>query len=118
MLRIVILIVAFFALTTNTYSEEPSVSPDLSHPTQSFYSAPLDRLSSGFVNVVTSPLELINQPREELKRADFFPAIIPGIVRGIGWFGVRLGVGIFEIVTFPVPWKPHLDRINLDWLSL
>ncbi|MBI3999290.1 MAG: exosortase system-associated protein, TIGR04073 family [Candidatus Omnitrophica bacterium] len=98
--------------------QKPGEKPDLSQPRQSFYSAPIDRLNSGFINMVSGPFELVNQLREEIKRTNPVRALIPGIFRGVSWFVVREAVGIFEIGTFFVPWKPHLEPIDLDWLSV
>ena len=68
------------------------------------------------MNIVTGPLELIYQFKEEIKRTDPLRGAIPGVFRGVTWFAVREVVGVFEIVTFPIPWKPHLKPFDTDWL--
>ncbi len=109
----------FFASGCARFSKQkPGEKPDLSQPRQSFYSAPLERLNSGFMNIVTGPLELVYQPKEEIKRTDPLRGLIPGVVRGITWFAVREVVGVFEVVTFPIPWKPHLKPFDTDWLHV
>ena len=101
---------------TRFSKQKPGEKPDLSQPRQSFYSAPLERFNSGVMNIVTGPLELVYQPKEEIKRTDPLRGLIPGVVRGVTWFAVREVIGIFEIVTFPIPWKSHLKPFDTDWL--
>lgn len=107
----------FFTSSCTRFSKQkPGEKPDLSQPRQSFYSAPLERLNSGFMNIVTGPLELIYQPKEEMKRTDPLRGLIPGVVKGVTWLVVREVVGIFEIGTFILPFKPHLQPFDTDWL--
>ena len=113
----VILCLSFFMSACTRFSKQkPGEHPNLSQPRQSFYSAPLERFNSGFMNIVTGPLELIYQFKEEIKRAGPVRGLIPGVFRGVTWFAVREAVGIFEIVTFPIPWKSHLKPFDTDWL--
>ncbi len=92
-------------------------TPDLSQPRQSVYSAPVTRLNSGFFNVLTGVIEPVNQMREELKRTNPVQGFIPGFFNGAAWLVVREAVGIFEILTFYLPLEPHLDPIDLGWLT-
>lgn len=92
-------------------------SPDLSQPHESWYSAPLDRLTSGFVNIVYGPIELFYHLKEEIKRTNPVEGLIPGLAKGITWVVVREVVGVFEVVTFFIPWKSHLPRPDWEWLQ-
>ena len=92
-------------------------TPDLSQPRQSLYSAPVTRLNSGFMNVLSGLLEPVNQMREEVKRTNPIRGFIPGAMNGVAWLMVREAVGIFEILTFYLPLEPHLDPINIEWLT-
>jgi len=94
------------------------IQTDLSQPSQSFYSAPVERLGSGFSNIVYGPLELIYQFKEEIKRTDPIRGTVPGVIRGVSWFAAREVVGVFELVTFFLPLKPHLEPFNTDWLHI
>lgn len=96
--------------------QKPGEKPDLSQPRQSFYSAPIERFNSGFMNIVTGPVELFYQPTKEITRTSPLQGLLPGIFRGVSWFALREVVGAFEIVTFPIPWKPHLKPLDSDWL--
>ncbi len=93
-------------------------SDDLQNPTQSWYSHPLERLGDGFANIVYGPLELIYQFKEEIKRTDPVRGLLPGVLKGVTWFGVREVVGVFEMVTFFLPLEPHLDPFDTTWLHL
>ena len=109
----------FFVTGCTRFSKQkPGEAPDLSQPRQSFYSAPIERLNSGFINILSGPIEPFNNLREEIKRTNPVYGFVPGLIRGVTWLVVREAVGVFEIVTFPIPWKPHLQPINVDWLSL
>ena len=91
---------------------------ELKHPTESVYSSPAGRLGSGFGNILYGPFELPYQIQQEITRTDFFRGIIPGVLRGVSWFGAREVVGVFEIVTFFLPLRPHLDPFDASWFSV
>ena len=97
--------------------QKPGEKPDLSQPRQSFYSAPFERLNSGFMNMVTGPLEVPYQFKEEIKRTNWITGLLPGVVRGVTWFALREVVGAFEIGTFWLPLKPLLQPYDFGWLS-
>ena len=90
-------------------------SANLKQPKQSFYSSSIERLGDGFADIVYGPLELIYQMKEEIKRTDPVHGFVPGLLRGVSWFGAREVVGAFEIVTFFLPLKPHIEPFNTDW---
>ena len=97
--------------------QKPGETPDISAPRQSFYSAPLERLNSGAINIATGPLEIIYQTKEEIKRTDPIYGFIPGIVKGVTWGLIREVVGVFEVLTFFAPWKPHLKLFDTEWIQ-
>lgn len=112
---VVVMLCSSLLVMGNAYSAE---TPDLSAPHQSYYSAALSRLNSGFVNIVTGPIELANHVRAEIQNSDPLQGFLPGAVKGITWFGIREVVGAFEVVTFLIPWKPHLKPVDLEWVSV
>ncbi len=61
----------------------------------------------GLANITTSPFEVPNQMVKEAKRHDTVGGAISGYFAGIpigcGWMVYRLGVGVFDFVTGPVP---------------
>ena len=62
-----------------------------------------NKLGRGFCNIVTSPLEILNQPVQMAKTERWPIAMAGGFFKGIGMMLVRLGTGVYEIVTFPLP---------------
>ena len=119
--RLIAAVLCFLFLFTGCMrfsKQKPGEKPDLSQPRQSFYSGPLDRLNSGFMNILSGPVELLNQPREEIKRTNPIRGLLPGMLKGVTWLTVREAVGVFEVGTFFIPLKPHLEPINTDWLTL
>ena len=69
------------------------------------YQAPR-KFARGTVNIVSSPLELLNQPVRLAKKEDSFGGQVTGIVAGL-FVGVGYGVGrivagAFDIVTAPI----------------
>ncbi len=74
---------------------------------------PGSKLGRGLTNVVTSPLEYILQTVKLAKDHDGATAVFGGWANGT-WFMIqRVCVGVYEIVTFPVPlpakYGPVLD---------
>ena len=114
---IMILSLSFMTGCMHFRNQKPDEAPDLSQPRQSFYSAPLDRLNSGLMNIVTGPLELVYQLKEEIKQKNFIVGLFPGVVRGISWFASREVIGAFEVGTFFLPLKPHLAPFDMEWLQ-
>ena len=80
------------------------VQPDA--PAAPYISKPLDKLSRGVTNLLSSPLE-IPSSIGQIRRARGWPrALIVGPCVGLSRFVVRLASGAVDIVTFPVP-VPH-----------
>ena len=66
-------------------------------------SGPLTKLSRGIANVAFSPLELLKQPYDVNQNMGAIPGITYGVLRGVCFTIARIGVGVVDIVTFPVP---------------
>lgn len=64
---------------------------------------PIVKFSRGLVNIVTSPGELLIQPAIIHETENLPIAITAGLIRGIGMTVARIGVGVYDIVTFPIP---------------
>jgi putative exosortase-associated protein (TIGR04073 family) len=82
------------------------------------FNASMNRLGSGFSNVVFGPLELLFRLHEEMKAHNPVRGLLPGLVKGMTWFGAREAVGIFEIGTFGTGQQSHLPEIDIDWLHV
>ena len=87
-------------------------------PTIDYPSAVLERAGSGLANVAYGPLEVIYNVKEEIKRTDPLRGLIPGLGKGTGWLVTREAVGVFELVTCFLPYKPVLKKFDTDWIYL
>jgi putative exosortase-associated protein (TIGR04073 family) len=62
------------------------------------------KLGRGICNVLTGPLEIFNQPAQMAAGGERWPiAFMGGIFKGTGVMIQRVLVGVYEILTFPVP---------------
>jgi len=77
-----------------------------SFQTAVFAGNPLDKLTRGITNVATAPGEFIHQiePAKE-QSSNFVQATLIGVLRGTFFTLKRALVGLYEVVTFPIP-KP------------
>ena len=64
---------------------------------------PLEKLGRGISNVAFGVLEVPIQMQYVNQRAGGIAGLTYGTFRGLAFFVARLGVGLLEIVTFPVP---------------
>jgi putative exosortase-associated protein (TIGR04073 family) len=118
----IIFISCFFVSSkvyAETYDTGATEAQVLEHE-KNIGTGPLARLTSGFVNIVTAPLELVDKPREELKKTNPVYSIVPGAFKGVGWAGARMSVGIWEVATFYLRHdeQPQLEPMDLDWLTV
>ncbi len=74
---------------------------------------PQRKLQRGFLNIALSPLEISNELAKEKKNDTFPPSWITGTARGAAFMMGRALVGVYELVTFPLPcpanYKPVLS---------
>ncbi|MBP9865943.1 MAG: exosortase system-associated protein, TIGR04073 family [Candidatus Omnitrophica bacterium] len=83
-----------------------------------------DKGGRGIADLITSPYEIIRQGQLDFDKKGGV-GIFTGGFRGIGTMVGRMGVGAYELVTFPVPgYEPILDpefiippasRTHADW---
>ena len=64
---------------------------------------PVKKLGRGICNCFTFPLELYTQVAQVNNDFGLFSAATWGILKGLGMSAVRLAVGAYEVVTFPIP---------------
>lgn len=66
----------------------------------------------GLNNIVFSPLEIFYRPYEMRQKGDRWPiALAGGVFKGAGYAVARLGVGVFEVLTFPHPCPGNYETI-------
>ena len=79
------------------------------------------KFGRGMANIVISPGELYAQPLLLSKSSESSIAIFGGLCKGISMFIAREVVGVYEVVTFPVPlpkgYKPIIKPATTftDW---
>ena len=79
--------------------------------------ASMERLSNGAMNILYGPLEIPYRLKEDIKRYDPIRGLIPGVLKGTGWFVAREVVGVFEVLTFYLPnHKSALPPFDTDWI--
>ncbi len=85
----------FFAAGTDAFAfgEKTEIEPKW---------GPLRKLQRGFFNVTCSPFELSHELATQEKEGTFPPSWFTGIGRGVFYMLGRIGVGAYEIVTFPI----------------
>jgi len=65
---------------------------------------PIHKAGRGLTNVLTCWIELPKQIHLGSQEANPVTGLAWGLVKGIGLTGLRGGVGIYEAVTFPIPY--------------
>lgn len=72
-----------------------------------------DKLARGFANVFTSPLEIPRNVQNVTGDQGVLVGWSAGLAQGIGMMALRIIVGAYEIITFPIPfpedYKPVLE---------
>jgi len=94
--------------TEKCFEAKPFIPPGASYPEKAFR-----KLGRGVANVISAPIEIINQPLNFLYRteqAGVIPnttAILVGIPVGVGWMVFRALGGTLDLATFLLPtWDP------------
>ena len=74
----------------------------------------LVKLGRGVCNVVTSPYEFVNQVSKVNNTDGPFAAISVGVLKGFSMVIVRAAVGLYEVVSFPLPIPKDYEPILND----
>ena len=75
---------------------------------------PIKKLGRGVANVVTCPLEVCNGIQQVNDSDGVFAALTWGLLSGIFKTGVRAVVGVYEIISFPIPFPKDYGPILTD----
>ncbi|MEI7750592.1 MAG: exosortase system-associated protein, TIGR04073 family [Candidatus Omnitrophota bacterium] len=65
----------------------------------------------GFLNVALSPFEIANELSKEVRNNTAPPSWIAGLGRGSIYAVGRALVGVYEMVTFPIPYPAHYKPV-------
>ena len=82
--------------------------------TPAFCDGPATKLGRGLCNIVTSPFEVINQTTRTNESDGGFAAATVGVLKGVGWTLGRAFVGVYETITFILPWPDDYGPILRD----
>ena len=72
------------------------------------------KLGRGLCNIGTFPFEVLLQSSRVNNSDGPMAALTWGVLKGLGMSVVRLGVGVYEIITFPIPGPNHYGPILSD----
>ena len=82
--------------------------------TPAFCDGATTKLGRGLCNIVTSPMEVINQITRTNETDGGFAAATVGVLKGAGWTLGRALVGVYETATFMLPWPDDYGPILRD----
>lgn len=72
---------------------------------------PQRKLQRGFLNVALSPIEISNELSKEVRNDTFPPSWVAGLGRGAVYMVGRALVGVYEMVTFPLPYPANYKPV-------
>ena len=102
--KIFIALVLTLAFTSSLMAAEAEIQAD---------GTPLRKLQRGFLNVALSPFEISSELSKEVRNDTFPPSWVAGLGRGCFYTVGRALVGVYEMVSFPLPcpanYKPVLQ---------
>jgi putative exosortase-associated protein (TIGR04073 family) len=75
---------------------------------------PVKKLGRGLSNIITCPFEIFLQASRVNKTDGPMAGATWGLLKGLGMTVARLGVGVFETVTFPVAGSNNYGPILKD----
>jgi len=75
------------------------------------YAGPFAKFGRGITNIFFSPLEIILQMDNLAKDNDKATAYTGGVFKGLGMMLVRIGGGVYELATFPLPLPLHYEPL-------
>ena len=65
--------------------------------------APVEKLADGTMDIVSSPLEIINHTKSEMDSADNMPfGLLKGLIESPFYVVKKAGSGVVSILTFPI----------------
>ena len=68
---------------------------------------PFTKFGRGLTNVLLSPGEIIYQPAKLAEDNNGVIAVVGGVPKGFAFIPVRIALGVYDLVTFFLPWPDH-----------
>lgn len=65
----------------------------------------LDKAGNGFANIITAPLEIPKNMINTANQSNAIYGIFGGIIKGTVHMAGRMGVGVADLITAPIPTK-------------
>ena len=65
-----------------------------------------DKALIGFTNLISSPLEIPKNIINTMNKSNFFYGVVGGFFKGLVNTAGRIGCGIADLLTFPLPTEP------------
>jgi len=87
-------------------SYTPAPHPTAQTQNQSYGSKIGNKALNGFANLATAPLEIPKNIINTTNQSNIFYGVIGGLFKGIVNTGGRIGVGVADLATFPIPTNP------------
>lgn len=72
---------------------------------------PLRKLQRGFLNVALSPFEVSHELAKEVRTDSLPPGWVAGLGRGSAYAVGRALVGVYEMVTFAIPYPTNFKPV-------
>ena len=79
----------------------------ISLPAGAWAQDPIHKMGRGVVNVLTGWLELPKQIHLGAQESNPVTGLAQGTLKGMSLTLLRTGIGIYEAVTFPIPYPEH-----------
>jgi putative exosortase-associated protein (TIGR04073 family) len=98
----VIISVIFLATSFSVTAEEAEIQGE---------GTPQRKLQRGFLNVALSPFEISNELSKEIRNDTMPPSWVAGLGRGAFYTVGRALVGVYEMVTFPLPYPANYKPV-------
>jgi len=76
-----------------------------------FADTPLRKLGRGVANIGTGVLELPINIVAVTEEDGYVAGVTYGIVKGLAWSVLRTMVGVYEVVTFPIPFPQDYEPV-------
>ncbi|MFA5146346.1 MAG: exosortase system-associated protein, TIGR04073 family [Candidatus Omnitrophota bacterium] len=74
----------------------------------------IKKLGRGVANIGTAPIEVVEQIKRVNDTDGPIAGVTYGVLKGVFMTGVRVLVGAYEVVTFPIPFPKNYGPILRD----
>jgi putative exosortase-associated protein (TIGR04073 family) len=111
-------LIALLALLVFSFPAMAAVAPEAEIQGEG---TPQRKLQRGFLNIALCPVEISHELSKEVRNDTVPPSWIAGLGRGSIYAVGRALVGVYEIVTFAIPFPAHYKPVlspEFEWQHL